>query len=136
MVFIHVLRAYLARQTSQHPGWLAGLADARLAPSLRAIHAQPARRWTVDALAELAGLSRSAFAERFRATVGSSPIDYLANWRMRLAAARLRRGNEPLSRIAQSFGYNSDSAFAATFRRVVGQSPARYRSLHRDQADA
>ncbi|WP_312948200.1 AraC family transcriptional regulator [Agrobacterium sp.] len=136
LVFIHVLRAYLARQTSQHPGWLAGLADARLAPSMRAIHSQPARRWTVDALAELAGLSRSAFAERFRATVGSSPIDYLANWRMRLAAARLRRGNEPLSRIAQSFGYNSDSAFAATFRRVVGQSPARYRSLHRDQADA
>lgn len=102
LVFIHVLRAYMARQTSQHPGWLAGQ-------------------------------SRSGFAERFRATIGASPIDYLANWRMRLAAARLRRGNEPLPRIAQSLGYASDSAFAASFRRVLGQSPARYRSFFRDK---
>jgi AraC-like DNA-binding protein len=131
LVFIHVLRAYLTRETSQHPGWLAGLADPRLAPALRAMHAQPARRWTVEALAALAGQSRSAFAERFRATVGASPIDYLAGWRMRLAAARLRRGDEPLPRIAQSLGYASDSAFAASFGRVLGQSPARYRNLHR-----
>lgn len=131
LVFIHVLRAYLGRETSRHPGWLAGLADQRLSPALRAIHAEPARRWTVDALARLAGQSRSAFAERFRATVGVSPIDYLAAWRMRLAAARLRRGDEPLPRIAQSLGYASDSAFAASFRRILGHSPARYRSLHR-----
>ncbi len=131
LIFIHVLRAYLARETSRHPGWLAGLTDRRLAPALRAIHAEPARRWTVDALARIAGQSRSTFAERFRATVGASPIDYLAAWRMRLAAARLRRGDEPLPRIAQSLGYASDSAFAATFRRILGQSPARYRSLHR-----
>ncbi|MCJ8151704.1 AraC family transcriptional regulator [Shinella sedimenti] len=132
LVFIHVLRAYMARQTSQHPGWLAGLADARLAPALRAIHADPSHRWTVEALASLAGQSRSGFAERFRAIVGASPIDYLAGWRMRLAAARLRRGNEPLPKIAQSLGYASDSAFAASFRRTLGQSPARYRALHRD----
>lgn len=131
LVFIHVLRAYMARQTSQHSGWLAGLADARLAPALRAIHADPSHRWTVEALASLAGQSRSGFAERFRATVGASPIDYLANWRMRLAAARLRRGNEPLPKIAQSLGYASDSAFAASFRRALGQSPARYRSSYR-----
>ncbi|MCQ4633000.1 AraC family transcriptional regulator [Shinella sp. CPCC 100929] len=134
LIFIHVLRAYLARETSRHPGWLAGLTDRRLAPALRAIHADPARRWTVDELAGIAGQSRSAFAERFRDTVGASPIDYLAAWRMRLAAARLRRGDEPLPRIAQSLGYASDSAFAATFRRVLGQSPARYRSLHRGAA--
>lgn len=131
LIFIHVLRAYLARGTAHHPGWLAGLGDRRLAPALRAIHAEPARRWTVDELARIAGQSRSAFAERFRATVGAPPIDYLAAWRMRLAAARLRRGDEPLPRIAQSLGYASDSAFAATFRRILGQSPARYRSLHR-----
>ncbi len=133
LVFIHVLRAYMARQISQHPGWLAGLADARLAPALRAIHADPSHRWTVEALASLAGQSRSGFAEKFRATVGASPIDYIAGWRMRLAAARLRRGNEPLPRIAQSLGYASDSAFAASFRRALGQSPARYRALYRDK---
>jgi AraC-like DNA-binding protein len=131
LVFVHVLRSYMARQTSQHPGWLAGLADARLAPALRAIHADPSRRWTVEALASLAGQSRSGFAEKFRVIVGVSPIDYLANWRMRLAAARLRRGTEPLSHIAQSLGYASDSAFAAGFRRVLGQSPARYRAFYR-----
>lgn len=136
LVFIHVLRAYLARQTSRHPGWLAGLADARLAPALRAIHADPSRRWTVEALADVAGQSRSAFAEKFRMTVGVSPIDYLAGWRMRLAAARLRRGKEPLTRIAQSLGYASDSAFAASFRRFLGQSPARYRSLHQAIANS
>lgn len=132
LVFIHVLRAYMSRQTSQHPGWLAGLSDARLAPALRAIHADPSRRWTVEALASLAGQSRSGFAKRFRANVGASPIDYLANWRMRLAAARLRRRNDPLPRIAHSLGYASDSAFAASFRRALGQSPARYRALYRD----
>ena len=131
LTFIYVLRAYLARDPSRHPGWLAGLADIRLAPALRAMHAEPARGWTVTALARLAGQSRSAFAERFRLTVGSSPIDYLVAWRMRLAAARLRRGEEPLPHIAQSLGYASDSAFAAAFRRNVGQSPARYRNLHR-----
>lgn len=131
LVFIHVLRAYLARQQTDHPGWLAGLADTRLAPALRAIHADPSRRWTVEALASLAGQSRSGFAERFRAIVGASPIDYLLSWRMRLAAARLRRGNEPLGRIAQSLGYASDSAFAASFRRTLGQPPAHYRSQFR-----
>ncbi|MGV6876785.1 AraC family transcriptional regulator, partial [Pseudochelatococcus sp. B33] len=120
LVFIHVLRAYLACETPHHPGWLAGLADRRLAPALRAIHAEPARGWTVDSLARIAGQSRSAFAERFRQTVGASPIDYLATWRMRLAAVRLRRGDEPLPRIARSLGYTSDSAFAATFRRTLG----------------
>lgn len=131
LIFIHVLRAYLHRENRQHSGWLAGLADRRLAPALRAIHAEPGRRWTVEELARIAGQSRSAFAERFRATVGASPIDYLAAWRIRIAAARLRRGDEPLPRIAQSLGYASDSAFAATFRRILGESPARYRILHR-----
>ncbi|MGV6871897.1 helix-turn-helix transcriptional regulator [Pseudochelatococcus sp. B33] len=102
-------------------------ARARPAP----VEPEPARGWTVDSLARIAGQSRSAFAERFRLTIGTSPIDYLATWRMRLAAARLRRGDEPLPRIARSLGYTSDSAFAATFRRTLGHSPARYRSLHR-----
>lgn len=131
LIFIYVLRAYLERENAHYPGWLAGLASARIAPALRAMHAEPARQWTVNELANITGQSRSAFAERFRATVGASPIDYLAAWRMRLAAARLRRGDEPLPRIAQSLGYASDSAFAASFRRIVGQSPARYRSMHR-----
>lgn len=128
LTFIHVLRAYLRHETSQHPGWLAGLADARIAPALRAVHADPAHPWTVETLASLAGQSRSAFSERFRATVGTSPIDYLVAWRMRLAAARLRRSDEPLPRIAQSLGYASDSAFAAAFRRNHAESPARYRA--------
>jgi AraC-like DNA-binding protein len=131
LTFIYVLRAYLAQDRAQHPGWLAGLADNRLAPALRAIHADPAHPWTVETLARLVGQSRSTFAERFKVTVGASPMDYLVRWRMRIAAARLRRGEEPLPRIAQSLGYASDSAFAAAFRRVLMESPARYRSIHR-----
>jgi AraC-like DNA-binding protein len=131
LIFIHVLRAYMQGEDTQHPGWLAGLADKRLAPALRAMHAEPARLWRVGDLARITGQSRSSFAERFRAVVGASPIDYLAAWRIRLAAARLRRGDEPLPRIAHSLGYASDSAFAAAFRRLLGQSPARYRIIHR-----
>lgn len=128
LMFVHLLRAYLAEASGEGANWLAGLADRHVGQAMRAIHAEPGREWTVEALARTVGQSRSGFAAAFRAKVGLSPMDYVTRWRMRLAAARLRRGQEPLAGIAETLGYASDSAFAAAFRRVFGQSPARYRA--------
>ncbi|EWY41679.1 AraC family transcriptional regulator [Skermanella stibiiresistens SB22] len=128
LMFIHALRAYVADLPPLAGNWLAGLADPRIGKPFEAIHADPVHDWTLAELASLAGQSRSAFASHFKESVGVSPMWYVARWRMRLAAARLRRSREPVSSIAASLGYVSDSAFSATFRRIMGVSPTRYRA--------
>jgi AraC-like DNA-binding protein len=82
--------------------------------------------WTLQSLAERVGMSRSVFALRFRETVGATPMEYLARWRMLLAADRLKNSSDGLSAIAQSLGYESESAFGKAFRRVMGCSPRQY----------
>ncbi|NLS08233.1 AraC family transcriptional regulator [Rhizobium sp. P32RR-XVIII] len=130
LMFIHALRTYIAELPPMSGNWLAALSDPCVGKAFEAIHANPVRNWTLAELAKLAFQSRSAFAGHFKATVGVSPMYYLARWRMHLAAARLRRGREPISSIAASLGYVSDSAFSATFRRIMGVSPTQYRAEH------
>lgn len=130
LMFIHTLRAYIADLPPRSGNWLATLSDPCVGKAFEAIHTDPVRNWTLAELAKLAFQSRSAFAGHFKATVGASPIYYLARWRMHLAAARLRRGREPISSMAASLGYVSDSAFSATFRRIMGVSPTQYRAEH------
>ncbi len=108
------------------PGLLSGLADARLAPALRQMHAQVGRSWTVAQLAKVAGLSRSTFFERFARTVGIPPMEYLLAWRMAVAKDLLRREDLPLSDVAERVGYGSASNFSTAFSRHVGQPPSRY----------
>jgi AraC-like DNA-binding protein len=107
-------------------GLLRGLADARLAPAIRQMHAQVARSWTVAQLAKTAGLSRSAFFERFHGAVGLSPIEYLLGWRMAVARDLLRRHHLGIGEVAERVGYASASTFSTAFSRHVGQSPSRY----------
>lgn len=107
-------------------GLLAGLADPQLARAIRRLHAEPARAWTVAALAREAGLSRSAFSERFAQTVGSPPMEYLIDWRMALAKDMLRQGGPPLETVAAAVGYQSASAFSTAFRRQVGRPPSQF----------
>jgi len=107
-------------------GLLQGLADARIGGALRAIHAAPDRSWTVPALANEAGLSRSAFFTRFTRIVGLPPISYLLNWRMTLAKHMLRTGRHGIGEISSRIGYSSTSAFSTAFARHVGCPPARY----------
>ncbi len=107
-------------------GLLAGLADPQVATALRAMHADVQRAWTVAQLADVAGSSRSVFAERFRSVVGLAPIDYLLQWRMALAKDALRAGRARLSEIAFACGYQSTSAFSTALSRIVGRPPARY----------
>ncbi len=126
LMLLQAFRLHLSRQASGRVGLLYALADPHLSKAIAALHADPARRWTLAELAREAGLSRSIFAQRFQKQVGEPPIGYLATWRMTLARDRLAHGREPLARIANTLGYESENAFSTAFRRVVGCSPRRY----------
>ncbi|MFS2026382.1 AraC family transcriptional regulator [Massilia sp. CT11-137] len=124
VLLIEALRG--AGGTDASPGLVRGLADARLAHALRALHAAPARAWTVADLAREAALSRSTFFERFSRTVGMAPMAYLLTWRMALAQDLLRRGAGSVTEVAERVGYSSASTFTVAFARHVGQPPGRY----------
>lgn len=126
MMLLQALRAYLEQSASGDRGWLAVLADKQLRLAIHAIHADPARRWTLRDLGAEAGMSRTVFAERFRSVMGETPIQYLARWRMMLACDRLEHADERLAAIAIDLGYESESAFSAAFKRVMGCSPRHY----------
>lgn len=112
--------------TAASPGLLRGLADERLAAAIRLMHESPMKDWTVGQLADAAALSRSAFFERFRRSVGVAPMEYLLSWRMALAKNLLRRQEGGLKEIAARVGYGSASAFSVAFTRFVGLPPTRY----------
>lgn len=107
-------------------GWLFALADRQMGLALSAMHAQPAHRWTLQTLAQRAGMSRSAFALKFKTMVGASAMEYLTRWRMLLAGDKLLNSSAPISVIAPSLGYESESAFSTAFKRVMGCSPRDY----------
>lgn len=126
MMLVQALRLYLTSHSPGDVGWFAALADPRLSVALTAMHADPARPWTVQDLAAPAGTSRTVFAEHFRARAGETPIAYLTRWRMTPAAERLLRGDDTVGRIAGSLGYESEHAFTTAFKRVMGAPPRRY----------
>jgi AraC-like DNA-binding protein len=126
MMLVQALRLYLASSAGTAVGWLAGLADRQLSKAINAVHANPARRWTLQELAAASGMSRSSFAEKFRQIVGLPAMEYLAQWRMLLAAERLQNGKDPISVIAPSLGYESEAAFSTAFKKIMGVSPRQY----------
>lgn len=127
VLFIEVLRLYMNERGAEHTGWLAGVRDRIVGAALTAIHRRPAHAWTLEELAREAGTSRSVLAERFQFLVGTSPIQYLTQWRMLLAANLLSQSNAPLARIAEDVGYQTDTAFSRAFRREYGKPPATWR---------
>lgn len=127
-MLVEAIRRQALRPEALRPGLLAGLADPQVALALRAIHGDARQAWTVDRLAALAAMSRSAFADRFTRVVGRAPIGYLLQWRMALARNALRAGKPRLDALAASLGYGSASAFSTAFSRAVGCSPARFAS--------
>jgi AraC-like DNA-binding protein len=127
VLFIEVLRLYMHEQREGRTGWLAGVNDRIVGAALAALHKYPARAWTLEDLARSAGTSRSVLAERFQELVGASPIQYLTQWRMMLAANLLRNSNTPLAHIAEGVGYQTDTAFIRAFRREFGTPPAAWR---------
>ncbi len=132
MIIEHLLQVLLiealrsASERASAPGLLRGLADARLAAAIRAMHQSPARNWSIAQLAHAAAMSRSAFFERFRKEVGMAPMSYLQSWRMAMAKGLLRRRDGGIKEIAERVGYGSASAFSVAFTRLVGVPPMQY----------
>ena len=124
-----VLMVQMLRYAIEHRlidgGLLAGLADVPLAKALNAMHAEPARAWSLADLAQCAGMSRSRFAARFSQVVGVPPAEYLLQWRVGLAKGLLRRGR-PVKQVAEVVGYGGASAFGRAFAQVVGVPPGRW----------
>lgn len=127
VLFIEVLRLYMNEQGEGRTGWLAAVSDRVVGAALNSLHKKPAHAWTVEELARTAGASRSVLSERFQHLVGSSPMQYLTQWRMLLATNLLCRSNAPLARIAEEVGYHTDTAFIRAFRREFGSPPAAWR---------
>ncbi len=127
-LLLYLLRTWwLSVCADRSTGWSAALSDPVVAGALRALHADPARAWTVEELGALGGLSRAAFARRFTAHVGRSPLAYLTWWRMTTAGRLLRTDDLPLRAVAERSGYSSEFAFAKAFKREYGMAPGRYR---------
>jgi transcriptional regulator GlxA family with amidase domain len=130
LLFIHALRAYVGDDRHQKRGWLAAASDGRLKSAIEAIHADPAKDWTVDALARTAGMSRSAFAARFKNVLGQTPLEYMTSWRIYCASALLLTSPAPISEIAHKTGYASDAAFNKVFKRVTGYTPGMFKRVN------
>lgn len=127
LMFVEAVRRYVESLPAGQGGWLAGLRDAFVGKALALMHQSPARPWSVEDLARAVGLSRSSLAERFTELAGQPPMQYLTQWRLTLAAHRLRASNRPAAAIAEEVGYDSEAAFSRAFRRKFGAPPATWR---------
>jgi AraC-like DNA-binding protein len=133
VLFAEALRGYVESIPDGRTGWLSGLRDPQVGRCLALMHADPARPWTVETLAQEIASSRSVLAERFTEHVGMPPMQYLTRWRMVVAAGLLRSRQAPIARIAQEVGYESEAAFNRAFKREYGQPPGLWRQ-HRPPA--
>lgn len=134
IVLIQCVRDYLEALPEGSGNWLAALRDKALSAALGQMHRQPERNWNVSELADIAHLSRSAFAERFTTALGMPPLAYLTQHRMRLAARQLAGSSQPVGVIAEGVGYNSKTAFSQAFRREYGCSPSEFREARQPGA--
>ena len=123
VLVIQAIRSWLDSSAEARTGWLAALRDEHLGRALTAIHRAPAEDWSVDTLARIAGMSRSAFSASFTHVVGESPMRYVAQWRLSLAHSHLAHATESLSLVAHRYGYRSEVAFSRAFKRQFGYAP-------------
>jgi AraC-like DNA-binding protein len=126
-LFVYAIRAYASSSEAPPKGWLAAMLDKHLSKAIEAMHAGLDRSWSVESLAREARMSRSAFALKFRAVLGQTPIEYLTQWRMYKAGAMIRSNDASFSEAASAVGYGSQSSFSRVFRREMGVAPREYR---------
>ena len=111
---------------------MAGLREPYVARAPALLHRDISRRWTVDNLGRETVLSRSALADRFIRLIGLPPMHYLANWRMQVAAQKLRNTSASLAQVAKLVGYDSEAAFSRAFKKAFGVAPATWRRSNSD----
>ena len=126
VLFVHLLRAHIASGPARNKGWLRAIFDPQIGAALNAIHDNVNTPWTVESLGEAAGMSRSAFALRFKELLGQTPLEYVTEWRMQKAMQILQQRGRKLIDVARLVGYESDAAFSKAFKRVVGANPGEY----------
>jgi AraC-like DNA-binding protein len=128
LMFIEAIRTYMDQLSGENTGWFSGLRDPLVGRALSLLHAQPARSWTLEELAEESGASRSGLVGRFTHVMGYPPIQYLTRWRMQLAARRLGDRGAKVAAVALEVGYDSEAAFSRAFKKFSGRSPSDWRS--------
>lgn len=126
VLFIQVLRAHIASGQQRNKGWLRAIFDPQMGIALSAVHDSVSAAWTVESLAAAAGMSRSAFAARFKELLGQTPMQYVTEWRMQKAMQLLKQRDKKLIDVARLVGYESDAAFSKAFKRVAGVNPGEY----------
>lgn len=127
LLFIEVVRYYMESLPSNSTSWLAALTDRHASHTIRLLHSDPQRQWTLDALAREIGVSRTVLVNRFTELMGVAPMTYLYNWRMQLAAGMLTAGQATIANTASQVGYGSEAAFSRAFKRCTGISPGAWR---------
>ncbi|SFS20016.1 AraC-type DNA-binding protein [Dyella sp. OK004] len=133
LLFIYALRLWTAQQDASSPQtWFGALQDPVVGPAVHAVHGDPAYAWTVENLAQRAGLSRAAFARRFQQAMGEPPLSYVTRWRMTVAAGLLADGHA-IAHVADRVGYENEFAFAKAFKRIRGLAPGQHRQRHAKQ---
>lgn len=131
LLFVEAVRRCIDALPAERKGWLAGVGDRFVGRALAMLHARPAHDWTVDELAREVGLSRSGLAQRFTQLLGQPPMQYLARWRLQIAAQELRHGTMSIAAVAEQVGYESEAAFNRAFKREFGMPPAGWRRSRR-----
>jgi AraC-like DNA-binding protein len=127
LIFVEVVRLCLESLPAHETGWLSGLRDASIGKALAMLHERPAYPWTLNELAHETGMSRAAFAARFRHLIGQAPMQYLTLWRMQIAARLLADSSVKVAAVGREIGYESEAAFSRAFKKTVGVSPAAWR---------
>jgi AraC-like DNA-binding protein len=127
ILFIQAVRSYAGVASGERSNWFAAAADPQIGEAIANIHRAPQSQWTVEGLATLSGMSRSAFAGRFSELVGEPPLRYLSRWRMHKAIEMLREGRLTTAEIAALVGYESEAAFSKAFKKWNGKGPGAFR---------
>jgi AraC-like DNA-binding protein len=131
LMFIDAVRRHLDDLPPGQTGWLAGLRDEIVGQAITLLHSRPAHAWTLDELARETASSRTILAKRFTALVGQPPMQYLAQWRMQVAADLLTKSGAKVSAIASDVGYESEAAFSRAFKKATGLAPGAWRESRR-----
>jgi AraC-like DNA-binding protein len=127
ILVIQAIRSWLETDQAARTGWLGALQDEQIGRAISMIHRDPARDWTVAALADELAMSRSAFAARFTELVQEPAMRYVTRWRMQVAVSALQDEGATVGELANRLGYRSEAAFARAFKRVVGTPPGAVR---------
>jgi AraC-like DNA-binding protein len=127
VLFVETLRRYITSLPADRTGWLAGARDPAIGRALGLLHREPARPWTLSDIAREVGLSRTRLSERFRHFLGESPMAYLGQWRLKLAAEILQSSDDSIAQVAEAVGYGSEASFNRAFKRAYAFPPAQFR---------